>query len=252
MQTKRSTDGTSLVKLQTIAGSIAANDVLEGATTGATGTAGDPTDRFLLNVSLGAFASGDWFFSKASNTEAYIDEYVNKSGSLTGNTGGRITIDVETIDAQWVPGDVIYGSVTSYILSVKGISGTQIQLNQYIHGIAVHELDLGVAIVDIGTNDTFRVGDEVSLLQGTAEKNPGFKATVTRYLYGIDLDPSDPNYGLHKLWIGNLIPIGTGEDISAVTQGTNNIGKIDLGSNFPSIYANVTNCLLYTSPSPRD
>ena len=39
MQTKRSTDGTSLVKLQTIAGSIAANDVLEGATTGATGTA---------------------------------------------------------------------------------------------------------------------------------------------------------------------------------------------------------------------
>ena len=112
LQTARSTDGTSIVKLQNIAGTINQNDVLEGATTGATGTAGIPTTRFLLNVSLGAFATGDWFFSKASNTEGFIDNYSNKSGSLTGNTGGRITIDVETIDAQWVPGDVIYGSVT--------------------------------------------------------------------------------------------------------------------------------------------
>jgi len=249
MQTKKSTDGTSLVKLQTIAGTIAQNDVLEGQTSGATGTAGAPTDRFLLNVSRGAFASGDWFFSKESNTEGYIDNYVNKSGSLTGNTGGRITIDVETIDAQWDPGDVIYGSVTAYILSVKGITGTQIQLNQYIHGTAVYELDLGVAIVDIGTNDTFRVGDEVSLLQGTTEKNPGFKATVTKYINGLELENTDPNYGIHKLWVGNVVPVGTGETIDAVTQGTNNIGKIDLGSNFPSIYANVTNVTTTTYSS---
>ena len=246
---KADENGNTIVKLHTIAGAINQNDVLEGVDSGATGTVGIGSDRFLVNVLKGAFDTGDWFFAKDSTALAYIDEYVNKSGSLTGNTGGRITIDVETIDSQWVPGDVIYGSVTSYILSVKGISGTQIQLNQYIHGQVVYELDLGTAIVDIGTNETFRVGDEVSLLQGTTEKNPGFKATVTRYLYGIDLDPSDPNYGLHKLWIGNLIPVGTGEDISAVTQGTNNIGKIDLGSNFPSIYANVTNVITtnYTS-----
>ena len=249
LQTARSTDGTSIVKLQNIAGTINQNDVLEGATTGATGTAGIPTTRFLLNVSLGAFATGDWFFSKASNTEGFIDNYSNKSGSLTGNTGGRITIDVETIDEQWVPGDIIYGSVTAYILSVKGISGTQIQLNQYIHGIAVYELDLGVAIIDIGTNDTFRVGDEVSLLQGTAEKNPGFKATVTKYINGLELENTDPNYGIHKLWVANVIPVGTGETIDAVTAGTNNIGKIDLGSNFPSIYANVTNVTTTTYSS---
>ena len=60
----------------------------------------------------------------------------------TGNDGGRITIDVETIGDAWDAGDVIYGSVTDYILEVKGLSGTQIQLNQYVHGTNVYQLEL--------------------------------------------------------------------------------------------------------------
>ena len=51
--------------------------------------------------------------------------YTNKSGSLTDTDGGRITIDVETISNSWEAGDVVYGSVTDYILDVKGLSGTQ-------------------------------------------------------------------------------------------------------------------------------
>ena len=68
------------------------------------------------------------------------------------------------------PGDVIYGSVTDYILDIKGISGTQIQLNQFIHGTNIYQLELGTAITDTGVSDTFRPGDQVSLLQGTIEK----------------------------------------------------------------------------------
>ena len=89
-----------------------------------------------------AFAQGDWLFDKDSAVEAYANTYVNKSGSLTGNDGGRITIDVETIGDAWDAGDVIYGSVTDYILEVKGLSGTQIQLNQYVHGTNVYQLAL--------------------------------------------------------------------------------------------------------------
>ena len=74
------------------------NDVVEGVDSGTTATVGNPSERFLLNVTSGAFAAGDWFFEEGANTEAYMDAYVNKSGSLTGNEGGRITIDVETID----------------------------------------------------------------------------------------------------------------------------------------------------------
>ena len=232
-------DGESFVKLITVAGTINPGDIIEGVDSGATATIGTSEDRFLLDVTLGDFATGEWFFATDASYEGYMDTYVNKAGSLTGNTGGRITIDVETIQNAWEAGDVIYGNVTDYILEVKGISGTQLQLNQYVHGTNVYQLELGVAIIDTGISDTFRVGDEVSLLQGTTEKNPGFRATVTQYINGLNADPSDPNYGIHRLFIANLRPVGVGADISEVTNSSNNIGKIDIGSNFPTIYAGV-------------
>ena len=232
-------DGITFLNLIDLAGNISVGDVLEGAVSGATCEVTSFSDRMLLNIGLGDFAQGDWLFDKNSSVEAYANTYTNKEGSLTGNTGGRITIDVETITDAWNTGDVIYGSVTDYILDIKGISGTQLQLNQYIHGTNVYQLELGTAIVDTGIADTFRVGDEVVLLQGTTLKDPGFRATVTEYINGINADPQDPNYGIHRLFIANLVPVGTGEGISAVANPNNNIGKLDLGSNFPTIYANV-------------
>ena len=165
-----SENGTSFLKLHTIAGTISDGDILEGVDSGAVHTVGAPSDRFLINVKKGAFATGDWFFSKIGSIEGYMDNYTSKSGSLVSNEGGRIAIDVETLEEPWVPGDIIYGSVTDYILDIKGITGQQLQLNQWIHGIQVLELNLGVAIIDTGISDTFNVGDEVSLLQGTVQK----------------------------------------------------------------------------------
>ena len=233
-------DGNSFVKLMTVAGTINDGDIIEGVDSGTTATAGTSDDRFLMDLEIGDFAAGDWLFASESSAEAYAESYVNKSGALISNQGGRISMDVETIQNSWNPGDIVYGSVTDYILDVKGISGTAIQLNQYLHGTNVYELNLGIAIIDTGVSDTFRVGDEVSLLQGTTEKNPGFRATVTQYINGTNLDPSDPNYGIHKLWIANPVDVGTGAPVSELTNSSNNIGKIDIGSNFPTIYANVT------------
>ena len=231
--TPDSETGVSFLRLHTVAGTISTADVLIGATSGKSHTVGNITDRFLINVKNGSFASGDWFFSKVGSVEAYMDDYISKSGSLTGNDGGRITIDVETIESQWIPGDVIYGSITDYILEVKGISGTQIQLNQWLHGTRVLELDLGVAIIDTGVSDTFNIGDEVTLLQGTTQKNPGFTAVVTKYI-------NDPDTSTHKLWIANLVDVGLGAPLTDLTQAGNHIGKVELGSNFPTIYAGVS------------
>ena len=232
-----SESGVSFLKLHTIAGTISSGDILEGVDSGAIHTVGTPSDRFLINVKKGAFATGDWFFSKVGSIEAYMDNYTSKSGSLVSNEGGRIAIDVETIEEPWVPGDVIYGSVTDYILDIKGISGTQLQLNQWIHGVQILELNLGVAIIDTGISDTFNIGDEVSLLQGTVQKNPGFTAVVTKYT-------NDPDNGIHKLWLANINDVGVGAPLTDLTQAGNNIGKIELGSNFPTIYAGVAS---YTS-----
>lgn len=225
-------DGETFVNLITETGTISVNDVIEGVDSGTTATVVGISNRLLLNIKSGDFAANQWLFAQNDSTEAYISQYSNKSGTLTANSGGRITIDVETIQNSWNTGDVIYGSLTDYILDIKGISGTQIQLNQYIHGTNVYQLELGVAIVDTGVADTFKVGDQVYLLQGTTIKNPGFVATVTNYI-------NDPDNGIHRLFIANLVPVGVGADISQVTVSTNNIGKIDIGSNFPTIYSNV-------------
>ncbi len=233
-------DGENFLNLVSVAGVINVGDTLVGDDSGTTADVVSFDSRMLINVEKGSFAQGDWLFDKNSAVEAYANQYLNKSGSLTGNDGGRITIDVETIGDAWDAGDIIYGSVTDYILEIKGLSGTQIQLNQYIHGTNIYQLELGTAIIDTGVSDTFRVGDEVVLLQGTTLKDPGFRATVTQYINGVNADPTDPNYGIHRLFIGNLIPVGVGTDISDVITGANNIGKLDIGSNFPSIYANVT------------
>ena len=138
---KTDSDGENFVNLITVAGVINVGAVLVGDDSGTTAEVVSFDSRMLINVDRGSFAQGDWLFDKDSAVEAYANTYVNKSGSLTGNDGGRITIDVETIGDAWDAGDVIYGSVTDYILEVKGLSGTQIQLNQYVHGTNVYQLE---------------------------------------------------------------------------------------------------------------
>ena len=55
----------------------------------------------LINVESGSFQSGDYVFNKDNAAEVLFSTYTNKSGSLTDTDGGRITIDVETIENSW-------------------------------------------------------------------------------------------------------------------------------------------------------
>lgn len=225
-------DAETFINLINESGVINVGDDVEGVDSGATATVAAISDRLLLTVKQGSFDSNQWIFGQDDNALAYIDEYINKQGTLISNSGGRITMDVETITGSWNVGDVIYGNLTDYILTVKGISGTQLQLNQYIHGKVVYELTLGQITQDTGVADEFNIGDEVFLFQGTTKKNPGFSAIVTKF-------ETDVVTGISKLWIANPQPIGAGAPITELTDGANNIGKISIGSNFPSIYASV-------------
>ena len=218
----------------------ATGDVLVGEDSATEGTIELITDRMLINVDLGAYANGDKIFKKADNTEADIVNYVNKSGAIIDNESGRVVMDVETIQNAWESNDIIYGSLTDYILDLQGIYQPNgvIEVNDTIHGVSVIELDIAATFVEAGLAATFRPGDEVTLLQGTVQKNPGFTAIVTKYQpYDATTTPITP----HKLWIANLQPVGVGETAAALSISGNNIGKFDVGTNFPSIYATVSN-----------
>ena len=218
----------------------AVGDTLVGLDSSTTADITAITDRLLLNVDLGAYAVGDKIFKKADNTEADIVFYDNKSGAIIGNDGGRVVMDVETIQSGWETGDIIYGSLTDYILDVKGIyqPGGVAEVNDIIHGTEVIELDLGSTFIEAGLAATFEVGDEVNMLIGTVIKNPGLTAIVTKYQApNNNVSPVIP----HKMWIGNVQPVGTGAAVSELTNSGIFIGKFDIGTNFPVIYSNVTN-----------
>jgi len=214
-------------------------NVLVGEDSLTEGTIEVMTDRMLINVDLGDYANGDKIFKKADNTEADIVFYDNKTGSIISNEGGRVVMDVETIQSGWESNDIIYGSLTDYILDVQGIYQPNgvIEVNDIIHGVAVYELNIASTFTESGIATTFRPGDEVNLLQGTVIKNPGFTAIVTKYQpYDGTTNPVTP----HKLWIANIQPVGSGAPVSDLNVSGNNIGKFEVGTAFPTIYATVS------------
>ena len=164
---------------------------------------------------------------------------------MVGNTGGRITIDIETIQEDFTDGDIIYGSITDTILDIANITAggfEALELNQYVHAVSTIELDISSVVRDGGYNGDFNAGDTVYLLQGTIIKEPGFTAVVTQYQAP---DPSANPPVPHKMWIANLLPYGTDSDGNQVTpdaaaqlvgQGTA-IGKFENLNNFPIILA---------------
>ena len=222
------------IRIRSITGTISAGDVIEGVDSGATATVTSTIeDRLLINTKLGEFFVGDWLFKDTTSTEAKVSAYDDKRGVLTGNTGGRITIDVETINSGWQSGDVIYGSKTEKILDLVGIrdGGTPITINTYIHGDRTIKLSLSSVVRDTGYTGNFTKGDQVYLLQGTAIAVPGWTGYVTNWDYR-------PDEGINDLYIGSVsgdpsVPANT------VGQGGYNIGKFENLNNFPVIYGTV-------------
>jgi len=223
------------IRIRSITGTISAGDVLEGVDSGATATVTSTVeDRLLINTKLGQFFTGDWLFKDTTSTEAKVSVFNDKRGVLTGNTGGRITVDVETINSGWESGDVIYGSKTEKILDLVGIrdGGSPITINTYIHGDRTIKLSLSSVVRDTGYTGNFTVGDQLYLLQGTAIAVPGWTAYVTSWDYR-------PDEGINDLYIGSVsgdpsVPAST------VGLGGYTIGKFENLNNFPVIYGEVS------------
>lgn len=232
------------VYIEGLTGTFNDNDTIEGIDSGETADINGTTyERILINESIGSFDIGEMFFNKANSAEADITGYEDSSGSLVSNTGGRITIDIETLQDDFVDGDIIYGSITDKILDIAYITATgfrELELNQYVHVTSTIELDIAELIRDQGYAGNFQPGDLVYLLQGNIPKVPGWTAVVTNY-------ERDDDLGIHKMWIANLQPYGSAADGSVTTDpqelvtGGTAIGKFENLNNFPLILAVINN-----------
>ena len=230
------------IYVENITGSFSATQVLEGVDSGETAElVGTGTDRMLINIDRGAFANGEIIFNKGNGAEATIVSYENSAGSLTSNLGGRITIDIETLQDNFIDGDIIYGSITDKILDIGNITkvGFQdIELNQFVHATQVVECDVNNVLRDQGFEGDFSAGDLVYLLSGSVPKIPGWTAMVTDYVY-------DPDNSIHKIWIANLQPYGaaadgtTTVDPAELLAGGTGLGRFENLNNFPIISCDI-------------
>ena len=238
------------IYVENITGAFSDDDVLEGVDSGVTASVnGTGKTRMLVNLDRGAFAVNEMIFNKANSAEADIVLYENSAGALISNTGGRISIDIESLDQDFVDGDIIYGSVTDRILDIADIrvSGLdQIELNQFVHGTKTVQYQVASVTRDQGFTGDFAPGDLVYLLQGTIPKEPGWTAVVTEYNY-------DQENSIHNIYLANFTPYGsdasgnTTDDPNLAVNGA--IGKFENLNNFPIIFANLSSNTItnYTS-----
>jgi hypothetical protein len=228
------------IYVENVTGSFTAADILEGVDSAQTAVVtGTNEDRMLVNIDRGAFDNGESIFNKGNGAEADIVSYENSAGSLTSNLGGRVTIDIETLQDDFIDGDIIYGSITDKILDIAYITAVgfrQIELNQFVHAEKVIECDVGSILRDQGFEGDFKKGDLVYLLSGSVPKIPGWTAVVTNYVY-------DPDNSIHKIWIANLTPYGAAADGTTTTDPqellTGGLGKFENLNNFPVIQCDI-------------
>ena len=175
------------VYIENITGTLSSTQVLEGVDSGITAELSSAgTTRMLINTDRGGFANGEIIFNKDNGAEATIVSFENSAGILTGNSGGRITIDIETLQEDFTDGDIIYGSITDKILDIGKISKEgfrDIELNQFVHAVKTIECDVNSVLRDQGFEGDFKRGDIVYLLSGGVPKVPGWTALVTDYIY---------------------------------------------------------------------
>ena len=227
--------------IENITGIINAGDDLVGVDSAVTATVqGDLTERMLINIDRGAFAEGEMIFNKGNGAEADIKLYENSAGALVGNTGGRITIDIESLQDNFVDGDIIYGSVTDVILDIADITAAgfrNIELNQFVHATKTIQCQITSVTRDQGFLGDFNKGDLVYLLQGTIPAQPGWTAVVTEYNY-------DPDNSIHNVWLANLRPYGQAADgtttVDPQLAANGSIGKFENLSNFPIFRADIS------------
>ena len=238
------------IYVEDVTGSFTAADILEGVDSAQTAViTGTNEDRMLVNIDRGSFANGEIIFNKGNGAEADIVAFENSAGSLTSNLGGRITIDIETLQDDFIDGDIIYGSITDRILDIANITAAgfqQLELNQFVHAEKTIECDVASVLRDQGFEGDFKKGDLVYLLSGTVPKIPGWTAVVTDYIY-------DPDNSIHKIWIANITPYGSDAEGNVNTDPneviSGGLGKFENLNNFPVISATISNATVtnYTS-----
>ena len=173
--------------VQVTAGTWAINDVIVGQANTTTATLSAIEDRLHVIFLKGDFVTSIPFLGYTSSATATPTSFIKNESAVLDNTGGKLTVDTNTLLGTFEKNSVVYSSNTELYLEVQKYNGLDVQIGDKV--ISGGYTRLGVA------NATgFTVGHFIYLLNSGGGRDTSKKAiisgidTVNNYLYVSPID----------------------------------------------------------------
>ena len=173
--------------VQVTAGTWTINDVIVGQANTTTATLSAIEDRLHVIFLKGDFVTSIPFLGYTSSATATPTSFIKNESAVLDNTGGKLTVDTNTLIGTFEKNSVVYSSNTELYLEVQKYNGLDVQIGDKV--ISGGYTRLGVA------NATgFTVGHFIYLLNSGGGRDTSKKAiisgidTVNNYLYVSPID----------------------------------------------------------------
>ena len=197
------------------AGTWQVGDFIVGATNSTTAQIAAIENRIQVTKLIGNFDDNVPFRGYTSTETADVAEFIKNDAAVLANTGGKLTVDTETLLGEFETSAVVYAENSEQYLEVSKFAGLDVSIGQRIASDGYDRL--GINILQ-NLND-FTVGSRVyRIINGIQDVNT--YAIITE----VDLDNS-------YIYVTQVFGSFTNGDI---------IGDYGVGAAFPVGYASVT------------
>ena len=202
------------VDVEVTAGAFQVGDFLVGATNSTTAQIAAIENRVQVAKLIGDFDQNVSFKGYTSDATATVGEFIKAEAAVLQNTGGKLTVDTETLNGVFETTSVIYAENSEQYLDVSKFSGLDVTVGQRI--VSDGHTRFGVNVLQ--GLDNFSVGNRIyKIINGIQDVNT--YAIITE----VDLDN---NYIYATEVFGNI----NNGDI---------IGDYGVGETFPVGYASI-------------
>lgn len=133
-------------------------------------------NRIQLKNIIGTFETGDYIRAPKSNCESVVSSYVRTSSPVFDTTGGKLTLDTESMVDRFHVSNVVYSSVSDIYVDTLGYEGTQVSIGSLVKTTNIYRLS-----IDLPEEEAtkFVVGEKIVNISDNLPQ--GKEATIIKY-----------------------------------------------------------------------
>ena len=174
--------------VEVTAGTWAINDIIEGAENTTTATLSSIENRIHIIKLKGTFTDNIPFYGYTSEESASPTGFLRNEAAVLDNSGGKLTVDTDTLLGTFDKNSVVYSSSTELYIEVQKYEGTDVKIGDKIISGGNVRFSFSTSVAD------FTVGHYVYKLNSGGGRDISKRAiitgkdTVNNYLYVAPID----------------------------------------------------------------